>query len=315
MPAEMKPLGSFPKTEANTNSKFKNMSLEELRALVQWPSKMEEAQDEPGAQFVPVPEEPAVEPDEPEPEVQPEPEPVEPETPTQQAEPEQQQKTSEKSDDEDVEKQLLMAKLEAMEAHAKKIEAKLIGREAGERGYIKQLQREIEKLKSVKPEDAEQDAYPEEYPTEKKRVPSRASERDSIASWAVGRAIAESAAAFTQGHPDSSELQPDIQRYLQESGYDASNVLQSDDPIWAGKEISRALEEAYWHVKESKKRTVVEELQKRRADSMRGVEDAKRKATISASGSSAPPKPKPKTVQDLTTKELRERVNKLASRR
>lgn len=311
MPPELKPRGTFAPNEARPNDKLKDMDLEKLQELVEWPSKMGEFTAPQEPEFSPVPEEsteaepaevshePPASTDEPEATLEAEPaEPAEPEpgTPTDTEPPD--------------EAEILRLRLEAYEAEQRKLEAKLAGRDAGERGYIQQLKRQIEELRAgngaTEPEEGDLDD-PAPRP---RRSPSP--QQDAIASWAVSQAVSVAGAEFTAAHSDFSELQSDIQAYVGKSGFDPQTILLSNDPIAAGREVTRVLQEAYWHVKAERKRAHVAELQKRRADSMRGVEEAKKKAAISAPGSSTPPPKKQKKIEDLSLEELQARVSRFA---
>lgn len=301
MPTEVHPIGTFPKTEANPDPLVKGKSLEELQELIEWPSKMQEALE---AQEVAAPT-PEPEPIEPVPaESIPAPEPVQEAAPA--AEPEKPAEPSQ----EDIEKELLRAQIEAIEAHSKKLEAKLTGREAGERGFIKQLQDRIRRLEGG--EQAEPSPEPEyRAPSAAEIVP--ADTRDGFRAWAVQKASQEAVTNFMQSHSDIQGMEPDVVKYLQETGFDARNITQLDDPITAGREMTRVLEETYWHLKETRTRARVAELETRKADQVRGLEEAKRRAAPSASGAPpAPPAPK-RDLKDLSLSELEAKMSALRS--
>lgn len=291
MPPELQPKGTFAPSEATPNPQLDELSLNKLQELVEWPSKMEHY----SAKVAP--EQPEDAPSEPAAEQPPE-EPPEQPVAAEEAPAEPQVEPEAPPD----EAAILQARLEAYEAEQQKLRAQLAGREAGERGYIKQLQQEVARLKST----TSSDEVAEEAP------PPR---NDTIATWAVSQAIQAAGTSFLQSHSDMTDLHEGVRQYLANSGYDSQPLLLSGDPLAASRETTRVLEEAYWHVKAEKQRARVAELQTRRADSMRGVEAAKKKAAISAGGGAAPP-PKPvKQLQDLSLEELQQRVEKLGSRR
>ena len=211
---------------------------------------------------------------------------------------------------EDLDKQILLARLEASEAANKKMEARLAGREAGEKGYIKQLQDRLKALET-KRTDPEEPRYAEPDAEEPERRTPAAPSRDSVAAWAVGQAIQGAFAGFASGHPDYQEVVEDVKGYLEKSGYDSSRVLMADDPIEAAKEVTRALDEAYWHVKADRKSKAVADLTQRKADQVRSLSEAKLKATMSGSGAPPVPPPKTKSVQDMTADEAEKELDRL----
>lgn len=301
MAAEVHPVGTFGSSEAQENPVLKDLSLDQLQKLVEWPSEMEKViEAEQATQPLPFPEQirPAQNdaPAPPEPAV----EAVQAEEPQKSEEPKQ----------EDIEKELLRAQIEAVEAHAKKMEAKLVGREAGERGYIEQLKARIKKLEAgVSPEQEQADVYREE-PVQEAVVP----QRDGLKAWVTQKAAQEAVAGFLQTHPDMAELEQDTAKYLQDSGFNALNIINMDDPMAASREMTRALDEAYWHVKEARTRSRISELQTKKADQVRGLEEAKRKATSSASGGTPPPQAPAKGLKDLSLAELEAKVKALSGR-
>jgi hypothetical protein len=259
-------------------------SLEELQELVEWPSKMEEAlQGQAAPETVePVAPEPKIAEEVAEPEPAPTPEPVQPE---------------------DLEKDLLKAQIEAIEAHSKKMEAKLAGRESGEKGYIKQLQERIRLL--------EEEGRP---PTQQEEPgPAPAPQRDGLRTWATQQAAKEAVASFFQSHPDIQELGPSVMEYLQGSGF-LQTVRDMDDPVAASREVTRALDESYWHVKEERGRTRMAELQVKRADQVRGLDEAKKRAASSGLGTAKPPPSPRKTTKDLSLAELEAQMKALSGR-
>ncbi len=300
--AETHPVGTFPPSEANPNPELRKMELKDLQNLVEWPSRMEEfvqerAAPEPASAPEPIPEsEPQIETEAPA-----EAEPAAEATEAPPAEP----------SSEEIERQLLIARLEAQEAHGKKLEAKLTGREAGERGYIKQLQEENRRLRAgYTPEPEAEPSYRESPSPEA----PEAAHPDNLRHWAAQQAAKEAAVGFAQSHPDMNEIGPQVVQNLQTSGFDFNQLAASGDPISAAREMTRALDESYWHVKESIKRAKVTELETKRAESVRGIEELKRKASTSAPGSTAPPPAPHKSVQDLSLAELEAKMKALGRR-
>lgn len=309
MADEIKPMGTFPVSEARHNPALDDMDVKELRELVEWPSKMEKYEKaNESTDYTPV-EEAEAPPEQVVEEVPSvEPEPIQDEgvqDPEAEVDPEQKPEAESKTPEpergnDDLE--YLRLKLEAIEADNRKLEAQNAGRQSGERGYINQLKREIEQLRAGATDEFSEEAISQ--PRTRAAEPTQS----SISAWAVERAISDAAAHFSQAHSDHEEMKDGIAQYVQQSGYDPQRLLEMGDPIEAGREVTRILEESYWHVKAANTRARVAELQAKRADSMPGLEQAKRKAAVSASGSSTPP-PKPATkTDDLSVEELAKRV-------
>jgi len=303
MAPEPKPIGTFGQSEASPNPALEDMSIEQLSDLVKWPVKMERFIENRDESAAPEPDTTEPEPAEPSPEPESTPEVVQPEPvaaqPPQEAQPTQ----------EDIDRELLAARIEAAEANARKLEAKLVGREAGENGYIQQLKERIKRLESgVTPES---DSGYREQPTAE---PEQLMSRNNLSAWAVQQASKEAVTGFMQSHPDIATVEQDIMKYLNESGFDASKITQLDDPIVASREMTRTLNEAYWHVDATRKQARVAELQTKKAEQVRGLTEAKIKAASSASGSTPPP-PKPeKALSDLSIKELEAKMRAFGRR-
>jgi hypothetical protein len=303
MVPEPKPIGTFGQSEASPNPALEDMSLEQLSDLVKWPSKMEKFIEQREPTPSPEPDSTVPEPVEasPEPESTPEvvqPEPVEAQPP-QEAQPTQ----------EDIDRELLAARIEAAEANARKLEAKLVGREAGENGYIQQLKERIKRLEAGAASEPES-GYREPPATE----PELPMSRSNLNAWAVQQASKEAVLGFMQSHPDIATVEQDVMKYLNESGFDVNKVNQLDDPILAGREMTRTLNEAYWHVDATRKQARVAELQTQKAEQVRGLTEAKIKAASSASGSTPPPPKVQKATADLSLKELEARMKAFGRR-
>ena len=303
MAPEPKPIGTFGQSEASPNPALEDMSIEQLSDLVKWPVKMERFIENRDESAAPEPDTTEPEPAEPSPEPESTLEVVQPEPvaaqPPQEAQPTQ----------EDIDRELLAARIEAAEANARKLEAKLVGREAGENGYIQQLKERIKRLETgVTPES---DGGYREQPTAE---PEQPMSRNNLNAWAVQQASKEAVTGFMQSHPDIGGVEQDIIKYLNESGFDVSKITQLDDPIVASREMTRTLNEAYWHVDATRKQARVAELQTKKAEQVRGLTEAKIKAASSASGSTPPP-PKPqKATADLSLKELEAKMKALGRR-
>lgn len=304
MSLEPQPIGTF-KTEHVVNPALEEMSLEQLSDLIKWPSKMEKFVAA-SSETAPLPE-PEVTESEPEasPVTEPEAKATEQAAPVVEEAPSVAEPTQE-----DVERELLELRLSAAEAQAKKFEARLLGREAGASGYVKQLKDRIAQLEAgASPES--QPAYSEEVQAEPQRAPAQ---RSNLNAWAVQQASREAVNNFTASHPGVDKVEQEILAYLNSSGFDAGAIAQYDDPIAAGRELTRGLEEAYWHVEASRKQARVTELQAKRADQVKNLAALKVKATSSASGS-LPPAPKPRrATADLSLEELEAKMRAFTRR-
>jgi hypothetical protein len=230
---------------------------------------------------------------EPEPTPAPEAPSEEPTTPEETAQ-EEASPTPEPPPEPDPETERMRLLTEEMEARAKHWES-VAGRNAGELGYIKQQLRAIQAAQSRGDiEEVEPD----------RSAPQAPPRRDGVSEWAVQQAVSQSVSSFEASHPDVTELQDKMAEYVRGTGFDMQAVLAMDNPVEAQREISRALEEAYWHTKAVVKASRRAELeQKREAIQMKSAE-TKLKASVSATASTPPPKPKPKTVDEMTDDEL-----------
>jgi len=286
-------------------------SLEELEQLLANPAALE---DEPEPETAEV-EEPAEPESEPAAEEEPQDtgdEPVdEPvEEPTEQvAAPD----TDEPAPELSIEDQIRKTLIDEAEARAKHFES-VAGRNAGELGFVrKQLEALRQQLAA-----ASQPAAPtvDEYGAEvtQAQAPQQPTPRalDAISSWAVSQAVRNSAAEFQSQHQDFSELSSDISQYLKDKQYDASSLLESNDPLYAAREATRALDEAYWHARGQHQARVRAQLEEKRADQIRNLEQAKLRGGPTQSGATPTPKPVAKTLDELTVDELREELERLS---
>lgn len=238
-----------------------------------------------GADFEP----PAPEPT-PEPEVPVEPE---PEVPVEEAAPEV--PAAEPEVDTEAERLRLLS--EEMEARAKHWES-VAGRNAGELGFIKSQLKAIQAAQA----SAQEGDYVQSEPVPGSTQPTP--ERDGLAAWAVQQAVQQSIGGFEASHPDVTEIQDKMVEYIKTSGYDMQNVLNLTNPIDAQREMSRALEEAYWHTKASVTAARRMELSVKREAIQTKAATNKMKASVSATASAPPPKPKAKSQEEMTDAEL-----------
>lgn len=244
-----------------------------------------------GDEFVP----PATE-GEPTPPVEPEPEPEAEPTPEPEAPAEEEAPSETPAEDPEAERLRLIS--EEMEARAKHWES-VAGKHAGELGYIKQ------QLKAIQAAQA-QSQQGEEYvePQETPRPAPEPQRRDGLAEWAVQQAFQQAVTGFEHSHPDVADIGDKMVDYLSATGYDMKTALAMGDPIEAQQEIARALNEAYWHTKAEVNAARRAELTAKREAVQTQAATNKMKASVSATGSSPPPKPKAKTVDEMTDDEL-----------
>jgi hypothetical protein len=85
---------------------------------------------------------------------------------------------------------------------------------------------------------------------------------------------------------------------------DIGQLAQGTDPAAVAAETERILSSAYDAAKSAKRASDIEALQTKRAEMFSRLKTTKTNASASAAGSAAPPQPKPKTLDDLSEKEL-----------
>ena len=198
--------------------------------------------------------------------------------------------------------------IQELEARVKHFES-LAGRNAGELGFVKQQLRKLQEAQRAP--RAEEDTFDAEPEPERRPVQRREpSGRDDVAAWAVSQAVTQAVAEFGRQHPDVAEMQEAIGAYLTQSGYDPKQVLESDSPVEAAKETVRVLDSAYWHAKAEATAKKRQELQAKRAAQFPQAEKAKRKAAISGTGNAPPPKPQPKSFEDMSLEELEAEIQR-----
>lgn len=203
---------------------------------------------------------------------------------------------------EDVEAERLRLLTEELNARAKHWES-VAGRNAGELGFIKSQLKAIQDAQRQPRAEDYQEASDTQVPTQ-----APAPRRDGLAEWAVQQAVAQTVGAFESSHPDVKDVQDQMTEYIKNSGYDMRNVLQMDNPVEAQREVSRALEEAYWHSKAAVNAARRTELEAKREAIQTKAAANKLKASVSATASAPPPKPKSKTQAEMTDKELEEEM-------
>lgn len=273
---------------------------EAIRSVVQ---KATEETDPPRVEETPPPE-PAKEP-ETAPAAETTPEPPKEETPeTPPAEP-----TIEQLD-----KQLFDKRLEAAEGSAKHWET-IAGRHGGELGFVKKRLAEMERAMASgqfapppAPADNGEGVYdtPEPTPTPQATPPDAGGPSDKVAAWAVAQALQAGYQQFLQAHPDAQTTEGfagEMEAYMQQQG-GRERLLFENDPVAAQRGAMDFLSEAYHHVSGTRRASEIQKLERRRADQISNMEQAKAQATISTSGSPAPEPPGPKALSDMNEDEL-----------
>lgn len=228
-----------------------------------------------------------------EPEPQPEPEPEAP-PPDQTDEPVPEPEAEPEPEVEVSEADILRAQLAEMEARAQHYE-RLAGSHAGKLGY---LEKRLSNLESqpVRREYEDVEATPQ--------PPQSTPSDDGYKAWVIAQAVASGVQDFWREHPDTVDLQDGIKQYLEQTGYDPKSILESNDPLRAQRESKRVLEEAYFAARADKEAVRRTELQQKRADQIKNLEQLKKKAAPSASGHAPPPKPTQKSPNEMTREEL-----------
>jgi hypothetical protein len=204
--------------------------------------------------------------------------------------------------------------LEEAEARAKKWES-VAGRHAGELGYVRKSQAELlDRIKEMEARVAGQSEQLAQEDTEPQSRPRR-STRDSIASWAVNRALMDAGQQFMASHPDIPELKDYLAAYMNERKSEISSISELDDPLEAQMRTLSLLEEGYWHAKAEAKAKARPEAEKKYAEQIKGFSEMKKKAAISASGSTQSTRPRDKADSEMSLQELEEKIRRLTSSR
>ena len=218
------------------------------------------------------------------PEPLPDPDPI----PAQETEPVAEEAPAEPAKEPEADYETQQARLlrEELEARAKHWES-VAGRNAGKLGWLEGQIRAMQAAQAAQQVDDNGEQI--------ERPPAPAPTRDGLAEWAVQQAVQQAVGAFEASHPDVQELSEKMTERIKASGYDLQSVLALNNPIEAQREISRALDEAYWHTKAEVTATRRAELTAKREAIQSQAAANKLKASVSATASVPPPKPRAKT--------------------
>lgn len=186
---------------------------------------------------------------------------------------------------------ILKAELEEAKARMRHFES-LAGRVAGSQGYIGQLKGEIANLQRT----VESLRTGEEPPPQ-----SVVEQPNDLRSWAVNDALQKARNEFAAAHKDFDELQPAMAKYFADAGLQASG---SQDPNQVYREVTGFLNEAYSHAVAQKAAAITENLRVKVAEQTKKALEARKNASVSGSGGSAPPPPKQRSEGDLSLDEL-----------
>lgn len=185
--------------------------------------------------------------------------------------------------------------LEELQARIKHLES-VNGRLAGEVGFLRN--------RSDRPvAQPSQDEYVEPEPTA-----PRPKQNDDFNVWVMQDAINKAGAAFRAAHPDLDELKDEIPKFTNGLEEQITQILSMNSPIEAYRQATNVIEAAYYRAKVERKAQERIEFEKqkteRKADQTRKLSEAKAKAAISGSGSSATPPPRAKELSEMTLAEL-----------
>lgn len=197
----------------------------------------------------------------------------------------------------DLEREILESRMTELEARARHWES-VAGKNGGEVGHLRKM---VESFREQQAK-AEQNGEPGFEPEPVRPTPRPG--KDAFEAWAITEASNQAAARFEMQHPDSKDLGNEIRDYLVAQKYDGASIATANDPIEAATEATRVLTEAYWHVRAQKEAARRAELTTKRADQTKLAEDARKKAAISGSGGTPPPKPRDKTFDEMDPKEI-----------
>lgn len=200
-----------------------------------------------------------------------------------------------------LEREELIARLEATEAQAKKWE-QVAGRHGGRMGFLENRLKALSQQPAV-PMNEDTEYGEQEQATQRPQRPAAPS-TDPMTTWAVQQAMQSGVSEFRSKYPDSAEHDQAIGQYLNSQGYNTAPILESNDPSFAQNETRRVLEEAYWHVISDVRNARKAELAERRASQTEKLKAAKQRAAPSATATTAPPKPKAKSEADMSDEEL-----------
>jgi hypothetical protein len=85
---------------------------------------------------------------------------------------------------------------------------------------------------------------------------------------------------------------------------DPEAIIAIGDPREVERETTSLLEQVYWKANAIHKANIRSSLETRKADQIKGIIEAKKKASISGSGGNAPPAIKQKSFEEMTLSEL-----------
>jgi hypothetical protein len=132
----------------------------------------------------------------------------------------------------------------------------------------------------------------------------RASTPDPVTAYVVSQAVPAAVSSFEMRHPDATDLADGMLAWMGQNKIDIGQLAQGTDPAAVAAETERILSSAYDAAKSAKRASDIEALQTKRAEMFSRLKTTKTNASASAAGSAAPPQPKPKTLDDLSEKEL-----------
>ena len=218
----------------------------------------------------------------------------------------------------------LRAMLDVQQSEAKHFES-LLGRHTGSEDFHKRKIASMEtELADLRTKLTNGDTYPVEsqpqYTAQQPSVPQPQQATDSVRTYLVGQAIEKAAKDFlevTEGLSSKDEngqlvADPNFVTALQRHQEAITAVQQTDDPLFAGQEIRRVLSSAWGEADRERKVVRLKEIQRKRADQTKRLDQAKVEA---ASASTSPTAPQARRKIDpwdpnIPTEELRKRAEK-----
>ena len=208
---------------------------------------------------------------------------------------------------------IMAERLALSEALAKKFES-LAGRHSGELGFLKQRLKELETRQNAPPREAhEEDLYPPEPLPAQDRPAVAEPVRDSLSEWAVGRAIEDEVQRFWGGRAEDAKLRDDIAASLKARQEDLAPLLETRDPVHASRLTRAVLDEALSDALIARAKARIGEMTEKRADQVRNLEQAKKKAAVSGSGAASPPS-QARDLNDLSIPELQNLLGSMTKR-
>lgn len=236
------------------------------------------------------------------------------ETPVEPEEAPEGEEASKEKPEEDIDALLRETDAKLIEGKIKHFES-VMGRHMGRLGHLENLVKTALGRTPPPPQMSPDDEYDQPAPPAPQTAPRPQGAPDEITTWAVGQAMRNAAAQFAAEHPtpagmDEAAYRKGVEDYLASINYDASRLLEMNDPVAAQRETSSVLQEAYWHISAQQEAARREQLLQRKADQTSKLAKAKAKASVSATASTPPPKPKAKTLEEMTDKELEDEMMK-----